>query len=208
MLLPICARVLAVLSFFLFCATAQVLQSGVFEADDSNFEDVVFQKGTYSFVNFYSPSCTHCQQLAPNFHHLAHIYKDSKLNFVQINGLHNKRIRKQLKLIGFPLLRLYSSDGSHMASFKGSRSVENMVQFLIQNTGIYPDLSLIQKDQNERIGQSDEISSTNQKKLKTKDKPRGFYLNNLNNYANGEDIVDEDSSDTENDEYFKRMREL
>ncbi|CCH42080.1 putative secreted protein [Wickerhamomyces ciferrii] len=111
---------------------------GVIVADDSNFEDIIYAKGKYTLVNFYSKTCQHCQKLGPKYEPLVDLFNNTKIQIVQLEGRENKRIRKQEKIIGFPTLRLYSFDGSHMGSFVDERSTENLAKFITDHTGVQP----------------------------------------------------------------------
>ncbi|CAM9010883.1 unnamed protein product [Wickerhamomyces anomalus] len=106
----------------------------VIVADDSNFEDLIHEKGKYTFINFYSKQCIHCQKLAPNFQILTQLFNNSKIQIAQLEGRENKRIRKKESIAGFPTLRLYAFDGTHLGSYNGDRSIEDMADFVNSHT--------------------------------------------------------------------------
>jgi thiol-disulfide isomerase/thioredoxin len=112
------------------------LFKGVIVAEDNNFEDVIGNKGTYTLVNFYSVGCEHCQKLAPKYEPLAILFNGTSVQIAQLEGRINKRIRTEEKIRGFPTMRLYHFDGTHVASFTGDRTTERLAQFVTDHTGV------------------------------------------------------------------------
>lgn len=112
---------------------------GVIVADDSNFEDLIHTKGKYTFINFYSTGCEHCQKLGPRYEALATVFAGSDIQIAQLEGRKNRRVRNQENIVGYPTLRLYYFDGTHVASFSyRERSTEELARFLTEHTGVQP----------------------------------------------------------------------
>lgn len=131
-------QILALLVLFLQAVSSWKLFKNVIVADDSNYEDIIHSKGKYSFINFYSKKCTHCNKLGPQFAPLATLFNNTAVQIVQLEGLENKRVRKKENLVGFPVLRLYAFDGTHIASFTGERTTQEMAKFITDHTGVQP----------------------------------------------------------------------
>lgn len=128
----------------------------VLVADDSNFEDLIHEKGKYTFVNFYSRQCSHCQKLGPKFEPLTELFNGTRIQIAQLEGRENKRIRKKEQIAGFPTLRLYAFDGTHLGSYTGDRSTEDMANFINAHTGVVPhwsDLKVLQVSTKKELDQ-------------------------------------------------------
>lgn len=143
------------LNIFKYCLFLLLINSSfayktfkdVIVADDSNFEGLIHEKGKYTFINFYSKQCIRCQKLAPNFQILTQLFNNTKIQIAQLEGRENKRIRKKESIAGFPTLRLYAFDGTHLGSYNGDRSIEDMADFVNSHTGVvpnWPDLKVLQ----------------------------------------------------------------
>ncbi|QPG77288.1 hypothetical protein FOA43_004696 [Brettanomyces nanus] len=134
--------VFSFLRFMIFLALLSWISAvvcAVTVVNDSNFEDVVFGKpGTFSLVYFNSPYCSYCRQLDPEYEPLGDLYRGTKLQVFKIDGLNNKRIRSKYHLVGFPVVRLFSSDGAQMGSYKGKRRTPEMMQYILEATGARP----------------------------------------------------------------------
>lgn len=115
------------------------LFKGVIVADDDNFEQVIsnIPQG-YTFMNFYSVGCEHCQALGPNYEPLATLFNNTSVQIAHVEARINKRIRNQEAIRGFPTLRLYDSNGKRIASYIGKRSTESMAEWLGEYTGVEP----------------------------------------------------------------------
>lgn len=130
-------------------ACAFKLFKNIIVADDNNFEEVIGTRGSYTLVNFYSVTCDHCQKLAPLYEPLATLFKDTNVQIAQVEGRENKRVRNQQQIRGFPTIRLYHFDGTHVASFTGDRTTERLAQFVEDHTGVrakWPEVKTIQMD--------------------------------------------------------------
>jgi len=117
-------------------AILQIITASVTEVDDTNFENQVFgNPGTYSLVYFNSPYCSYCRQFDPEFEPLGDLYRGTRLNVFKIDGLHNKRIRAKYQLIGFPVVKLFSSDGTQVGFYNGKRRTPEIMDYIFEATG-------------------------------------------------------------------------
>lgn len=161
-----------------------VRSQGIIVANDKNFESRVFGKlGKYSLVNFYSPSCTHCQSLKPNYDPLGELYNGTKVQIVLVNGLENKQVRAKYNIVGFPTIKLYSSDGTQLAAFshRGERTTENIIKFIEDYTGVKPNKLASFVDYVESMDDWDLIKDENKVVLFTTPFVKEFE-NKYNNY--------------------------
>ncbi|VEU20504.1 DEKNAAC101289 [Brettanomyces naardenensis] len=113
--------------------------ASVTEVDDSNFEEKVFgSPGKFSLVYFNSPYCSYCREFDPEFEPLGDLFQDTKLQVFKIDGLNNKRIRGKYKLVGFPVVKLFSSDGEQIGYYNGKRRTPDIIEYISDATGAQP----------------------------------------------------------------------
>jgi len=105
------------------------------ELNDDNFEHLT-QASTGQttgkwLVNFMSPGCYHCNQLAPIWDDLAHElgteYKDLGIINAKVNLIENIELRKRFDINAFPTI-LYFCDRK-LYRYEGARSVDAFVEF-------------------------------------------------------------------------------
>ncbi|ANZ77614.1 BA75_04539T0 [Komagataella pastoris] len=123
----------------LLLAFCQTVFGTIWELTDKNFEKKAFgQQGMYSFVYIYSPYCNFCNEMTPQFAALADLYDNTKLQLFQINGYANKRVSKKYEVVAFPVLKIFSSDGTDMGSYTGVRGTQNFIDYIHEVTGVSP----------------------------------------------------------------------
>ncbi|KAJ2804451.1 hypothetical protein H4R20_002503 [Coemansia guatemalensis] len=89
-----------------------------------------FTKGTAEgpwFVKFYAPWCPHCQTLAPVWRQVAEELK-GRVNVGEVNCDENGKLCSDHNVQGFPTLQLLWE--GEPSVFKGSRDLDNMVNFV------------------------------------------------------------------------------
>jgi len=93
-----------------------------------NFEEVALDSTKDVFVEFYAPWCGHCKKLAPIWDELAEKFKDDDdIVIAKMDSTANEV--KDVKVRGFPTLKLFKKDGS-IVDFNGARDLESMAKFL------------------------------------------------------------------------------
>ncbi|KAH3677579.1 hypothetical protein WICPIJ_008959 [Wickerhamomyces pijperi] len=109
------------------------LASNILIANNRNFDDIVTkQKDKLTFVKFYATWCSHCKTMVPIYEKLAdHYASDPDVQIVQIECESNRAVCSQMKIRGFPTLRLYKQD--HEKDFSGKRNLENFIRFIDEN---------------------------------------------------------------------------
>jgi len=85
-----------------------------------------------TFVKFFAPWCGHCKMLAPTWDELGvklHSQTDIVVAKVDCTIESNKELCNNEEVEGFPTLLLYK-DGARMQEYKGSRSLEDLYEFV------------------------------------------------------------------------------
>merc|ERR1719170_65226 len=94
-----------------------------------NFNDVALDKSKDVFVEFYAPWCGHCKKLAPIWDELGEKFKDNdKIVIAKLDATTNEV--ENVKIRGFPTLKLFKSGDNEIVDFKGGRTLEDFVKFL------------------------------------------------------------------------------
>jgi len=94
-----------------------------------NFDQVALNKEKDVFVEFYAPWCGHCQKLAPIWDQLGEKYKDHEsIVIAKIDSTANEL--ENVKVQGYPTIKLFKKGTNEVVDFKGSRTQEGFVTFL------------------------------------------------------------------------------
>ena len=94
-----------------------------------NFDQVALNKEKDVFVEFYAPWCGHCQKLAPIWDQLGEKYKDHEsIVIAKIDSTANEL--ENVKVQGYPTIKLFKKGTNEVVDFKGSRTQEGFVAFL------------------------------------------------------------------------------
>lgn len=94
------------------------------------------QKGI-SFVKFFAPWCGHCKRLSPIWNTLRQEFKNRNgVNIFKVdcNSNVNKVLCNSEQIESFPTLNLYK-DGIKISEYSGSRSVEDLSDFVNKHLG-------------------------------------------------------------------------
>lgn len=97
--------------------------------DSGDFEAAV-NSGEIWFINFYSPRCSHCHQLAPTWREVAK-EMDSVIRMGAVNCGDNHQLCRRRGINSYPSLYIYRA-GQNPEKFSGERSKDNLVRFSMQ----------------------------------------------------------------------------
>lgn len=129
-----------------FVKKTKAKQDGVEEIDDGTDEKVADDKETaleltdatfdshistgHHFIKFFAPWCGHCKNLAPTWDELAKAFRDdSSVSIAKVDCTKFQSVCKQYSVRGFPTL-LFFSKGEEVAKFSGSRSFDELKEFV------------------------------------------------------------------------------
>ena len=107
----------------------------VYKLVNKSFQKEVMDNDLNVFVKFYSPNCPHCIRLAPAFTELAEKLKYNK--YIRIAEFNMKDNDFDLfKIRGYPTLIMFKAgEKNRYIIYKGNRTVEDMMNFVISNLG-------------------------------------------------------------------------
>uniref|UniRef100_A0A3Q2PA94 DnaJ homolog subfamily C member 10 n=1 Tax=Fundulus heteroclitus TaxID=8078 RepID=A0A3Q2PA94_FUNHE len=97
--------------------------------DSGEFEAAV-DSGEIWFVNFYSPRCSHCHQLAPTWREFAK-EMDGVIRIGAVNCGDNHHLCRRKGINSYPSLYIYRA-GQRPEKFTGERNKDNLVRFSMQ----------------------------------------------------------------------------
>jgi len=93
-----------------------------------NFDEVAMDSKKDVFVEFYAPWCGHCKNLAPIWDELGEKFKDDdEIVIAKMDATVNEV--KNVKVRGFPTLKLFRKDGT-VEDYRGGRTLNDFVKFL------------------------------------------------------------------------------
>lgn len=120
-----------------------------------NFDDVAYDSKKTVFVMFYAPWCGHCKSLHPIYEKLAEHFKDDP-DIVIANIDSTKNELENIKIKGFPTLKMFLKDTNEVKDYNGERTLEGMIAF-IESGGKAPPESDKSTGDDEEEDQRDEL---------------------------------------------------
>jgi protein disulfide-isomerase A1 len=100
-----------------------------------NYEDVVINNDKDVLLEFYAPWCGHCKALAPKYEELAALYGSDELSkLVTVAKVDATANDVPDEIQGFPTIKLFPAGKKDSpVDYSGSRTVEDLVQFIKEN---------------------------------------------------------------------------
>lgn len=98
----------------------------------SNFNEIVLDKEKDVFVEFYTPWCVRCKQLAPVYEQLARKYAPSDKILITRMDAANNDIPPGLGLsvTTYPTIKLFTSKSNKIIDFEGDRTLDGFIHFI------------------------------------------------------------------------------
>ena len=110
----------------------------IVQLSDSNFDSTVFS-GTPALVEFMSPKCFNCQQLAPHYEELSQQYASSaSVTIAQVNCLESRQLSWKYGVRQFPKIVWFDGYSKEPEEYTGSRDLEGLQQFVQEKASVNP----------------------------------------------------------------------
>merc|ERR1712061_784856 len=94
-----------------------------------NFHDVAMNPEKNVLVEFYAPWCGHCKQLTPIWDKLGEKYADhANIVIAKMDSTANEL--EEIKVQGFPTIKLFKKGTNEIVDYNGDRTVEGFSKFL------------------------------------------------------------------------------
>merc|ERR1719234_1874613 len=94
-----------------------------------NFVEVAMDETKDVLVEFYAPWCGHCKSLEPIYNQLGEKFQDSDSVVVAKMDSTANEI-EQVKVQGFPTIKLFKKGDNKIVDYNGERTLEAMTKFL------------------------------------------------------------------------------
>ena len=99
------------------------------DLDKENFESEVLQAEGLVLVDFYSDGCIPCQALTPHIHGYEETY-GATLKFASLNITKARRLAIAQKVLGLPVVAIYSAGEKVEELVKDDATPENIEQMI------------------------------------------------------------------------------
>jgi len=113
-----------------------------------NFNEVAMNAEKDVLVEFYAPWCGHCKQLEPIYKQLGEAFKDDE-NIVIAKMDSTLNEVEQVKVQGFPTIKLFKKGDNAIVDYNGERTLEGFTAFL-KSGGV--DGAGVEEDEDEEGG--------------------------------------------------------
>lgn len=130
----------------LIAGLASLATAEVIDLTSDNFDQVVYESGKDTLVEFYASWCGHCKSLTPKYEKLGETYQNSDVQIAKIECEANRVICSQFGIQGFPTLKLFRKDLSDPVDYSGDREHDALVKFIGENTHEYVYIPEIKSD--------------------------------------------------------------
>ena len=123
----------------------------VYKLVNKSFKKEVMDNDLNVFVKFYSPNCPHCIKLKPNYEKLAENLKYNKnVRIAEYNLKENDFDEFQIR--GYPTLVLFKAgEKDKHITYRGNRTVEDMMNFVISNLGNTEEIIKKKEEQKKKL---------------------------------------------------------
>ena len=144
----------------------------VYKIVNKSFQKEVMDNDLNVFVKFYSPSCPHCIKLEPDYKELAEKLKYNK--YIRIAEYNLKDNDFDLfRIRGYPTLILFKAGekDKHIV-YKGNRTVEDMMNFVISNLGNSEEIIKKKEDEKKKLEEQKRKEEEDRKKKEEEEKKK------------------------------------
>ena len=144
----------------------------VYKLVNKSFQKEVMDSDYNVFVKFYSPSCPHCIKLEPAYKELAEKLKYNKyLKIAEYNLKDNDF--DYFSIRGYPTLVMFKAGekDKHIV-YKGNRTVEDMMNFVVSNLGNSEEIIKKKEEQKRKLEEEAKRKKEEEEKKKREEEER------------------------------------
>lgn len=120
------------ITFIALCAVV-VLASDVIDITTRNWDREVAKTDDPILVEFYRPSCPHCQHLVPAYDAVARSMKEIGIRVGRVNVETDGQLSAPYDIRGVPTLLLFKPKLSKPIPYEGPRSTKAMTDFILEH---------------------------------------------------------------------------
>ncbi|PKS06589.1 hypothetical protein jhhlp_007337 [Lomentospora prolificans] len=136
-----------------------------------NYEQIVLDDSKDVLIEFYAPWCGHCKALAPKYDELGSLFANSefkdKVTIAKVDATAND-VPDEIQ--GFPTIKLYPAGGKDSpVTYSGSRTVEDLIQFIKENGKHKAEVSTEQEAPAEKADEAKEEPEAKTEEAKEKE---------------------------------------
>ena len=138
----------------------------VYKLVNKSFKKEVMDNDLNVFVKFYSPTCPHCIKLKPDFEELAEKLKYNKnIRIAEYNMKQNDFEEFQIR--GYPTLILFKAgEKDKHITYRGNRTVEDMMNFVISNMGNTEEIVKRKEEQRKKLEEEEKKKKDEEERKK------------------------------------------
>ncbi|KAJ5975548.1 hypothetical protein N7481_009255 [Penicillium waksmanii] len=112
-----------------FARNTELVESNTVSLTKDTFHDFI-ETHDLVLVNFYSPSCGHCQKLAPKYEEAARELKENNVPLVKVNCMEDLEFCRDMDIGWWPKMEVFRGLESR-EPYLGDRTTESIVAFMI-----------------------------------------------------------------------------
>jgi thioredoxin-like negative regulator of GroEL len=114
-------------TLLLLLAWAALARTEILVLDDSNFTTFLAQH-SFVFVEFYSPTCSHCRDLQPEFELLGALAEDKNYFIAKVDSTVARKTSEAHEIQSYPTLKFFANGFS--IDYRGERTGEKMLRWI------------------------------------------------------------------------------
>lgn len=117
-------------------AAVVAAKSAVLDLIPDNFDQVVFESGKPTLVEFFAPWCGHCKNLAPVYEELAQAFASNpNVQIAKVDADAEKALGRKFGVQGFPTLKWFDGKSKEPTDYRGGRDIDSLTKFVTEKSG-------------------------------------------------------------------------
>ncbi|KAF2199753.1 hypothetical protein GQ43DRAFT_464572 [Delitschia confertaspora ATCC 74209] len=113
-------------------------KGGAIDLTSASYDSVVLRSGTPALVEYYTPWCKYCKELAPVYDELATNFQNTAVTVAKIDVDKYKDIGRRYNIQEWPTLFWFDGKSDTPEKFPWGRDLESFSEWITDKTGIKP----------------------------------------------------------------------